>query len=498
MTLPLLTPMVALPVVVAALLRDVDEGASAPRSHRVRTAAAAALLVSLALALNAVRAFDLEHAGPQGVELVLGWLGLSTGPRLAVDSIVLPMLPVTVLLALAGIVGTPSRAATTQHTRAVLLACSGTLLMQCAADLDTFVVGWCASLLPAWFSARSRKGLNRGARGSARVLAVYLGLGALPLVVAAAVLHVASANGGTMGSVLLYAQKSVQLDPDTQEWVLLLLGVAALARKGMVPLHSWVPRLAERGSVALTTQLLGAHAGVLLLLRVAMPLLPAASRAVMVLIAGAAVLSASYGALMALGQRNLRRCLGWVAMSQSSLILLGVTTLNEHGLAGALLQCVGFSLAFAGVLWGAYFVEVRAGTADMTRLGGLVGRMPVAAGLFFVAAAALVGLPGSMGFVADELLMHAALSTRPWIVAPVLLATGLNAITLYRAYTSTFLGRPRGRGRLDGPLPVTELAQRERWALVGLLALAVAGGVFPQFLLGLREAGVSALLGIGP
>ena len=141
---------------------------------------------------------------------------------------------------------------------------------------------------------------------------------------------------------------------------------------------------------------------------------------------------------------------------------------------------------------------VRAGTADMTRLGGLVGRMPVAAGLFFVAAAALVGLPGSMGFVADELLMHAALSTRPWIVAPVLLATGLNAITLYRAYTSTFLGRPRGRSRLDGPLPVTELAQRERWALVGLLALTVAGGVFPQFLLGLRKAGVSALLGIGP
>jgi len=105
----------------------------------------------------------------------------------------------------------------------------------------------------------------------------------------------------------------------------------------------------------------------------------------------------------------------------------------------------------------------------------------------------LVGLPGSIGFVADELLVHAALATRPWVAIPVLLATGLNAISLYRAYTATFLGRPKARARLAGPLPVKELVGRERWLLMALLALMVVGGVAPSVLLGARAAAVTAL-----
>ncbi|NLE85043.1 MAG: hypothetical protein GX607_01455 [Myxococcales bacterium] len=491
MSFPTLTLLIALPALTAVFLRDSER--KRLESARVRGIAAGALTLTLLLALAVVFGSD-QGSGPPAVEFVGGWAGLRAGPRLAVDAIVLPLLPVTVVLAMAGILGTSRRESTARHARAVLATCSGTLLLQCAADLDTFVVGWFASLLPSWFHARANALEDPRERGPLRILTVYLGLASLPLSLAAISLHVTSASGAELGSVVLHAQRSVTLAPRTQEWILLLLGVTALARKGMVPLHSWVPHLAERGSVALTTQLLGAHAGVLLLLRVAIPLLPDASRSVMALITGAAVVSASYGALMALGQqRSLRRCLGWVAMSQSSLILVGVATMNEQGLAGALLQCVGFSLAFAGVMWAAHFVEVRTGTMDLKRLGGLVGRMPLASGLFFLAAAALVGLPGSIGFVADELLVHAALATRPWVAIPVLLATGLNAISLYRAYTATFLGRPKGRARLAGPLPVKELVGRERWLLMALLALMVVGGVAPSVLLGARAAAVTAL-----
>src|SRR5690606_8933303 len=298
MSFPTLTLLIALPALTAVFLRDSER--KRLESARVRGIAAGALTLTLLLALAVVFGSD-QGSGPPAVEFVGGWAGLRAGPRLAVDAIVLPLLPVTVALAMAGILGTARRESTARHARAVLATCSGTLLLQCAADLDTFVVGWFASLLPSWFHARANALEDPRERGPLRILTVYLGLASLPLSLAAISLHVTSASGAELGSVVLHAQRSVTLAPRTQEWILLLLGVTALARKGMVPLHSWVPHLAERGSVALTTQLLGAHAGVLLLLRVAIPLLPDASRSVMALITGAAVVSASYGALMALG-----------------------------------------------------------------------------------------------------------------------------------------------------------------------------------------------------
>lgn len=502
MSFPTLTTMIAVPA-VAGLALPVARGERSAVFGGARALSAGALVVSLALAVHAVLAFHPELAGAQESELVLGWLGLRTGPRLAVDAIVLPLLPTTLLLALAGVVGVPhtaargaprSTAAGARLYRAVLLTCSATLLLQCAADLDTFVVGWITSLLPGWFLLRPEGDEPDHARGLRRLLGIYFALGTLPLLAASALLHLASAKGGPIGPVLLYAQRSLGLGTHAQEWILMLLGVSVVARKGMFPLHSWVPALIERGSVAVGTQILGAHAGVLLLLRLALPLLPDASRLSMWFIAGAAFVSALHGALAALGEPNLRRTLGLVAVSQSSLILAGVTTMNQAGVAGALLQCVGFSLALAGVSWAAHFIEVRTGTLDMTRLGGLAGRAPRAAGLFFVCAAGLVGLPGSIGFVSDDLLIHGTLAARPAAAALLVAATALNAITLYRAYVSTFLGRPKGRERRLGPLPIPDLVPREHWLLVGLLVLMVSGGIFPGVLLGLREHGISALL----
>jgi NADH-quinone oxidoreductase subunit M len=505
MTFPALATMIALPALAALSLPDA-RGETGPSLLRARALAVGALASSLAIAVHAVLAFHPELAGAQESEFLFGWLGLRTGPRLAVDAIVLPLLPTTLVLALAGILGAPrtvvhgalrSTAAGPRLYRAVLLTCSATLLLQCAADLDTFVVGWVASLLPGWFLLRPESDEPDRARGLRRLLGIYFALGTAPLLVATGLLHLASAKGGPMGPVLLYAQKSLGLSTPAQEWILVLLGLSVVARKGMFPLHSWVPALVERGSVAVGTQILGAHAGVLLLLRLALPLLPEASRVSMWLIAGAAFVSALHGATAALGERNLRRTLGLVAVSQSSLILAGVTTMNPAGVSGALLQCIGFSLALAGVLWAAHFVEVRTGTLDMGRLGGLAGKAPLAAGLFLVCAAALVGLPGSIGFVSDDLLIHGVLTARPAGVLLLLGATALNAITLFRAYVSTFLGRPRGRERTLGPVPIPDLLPRERWLLVGLLVLMVGGGTFPGVLLDLRAHGVSVLLGHG-
>lgn len=499
MTFPVLTTLVSLPLVGAALLRERSSRCDV-LSGSERVLAACALLGSLVCALLATWSFDQNLPGAQEVEFVLGAFGFPSGPRLAVDAIALPLLLTTITLGLFAVLGTPRAAlnpaapSPRRQLRALLATVSATLLLECAADLDTFVVGWCLSLLPGWLLLRPRTGDATAPRGLRRMLGFYFACSTAPLLLAALLLHFADAKNGAFGSVVLYARPSVRLDSRTQEGILLLLGLSALSRKGMVPLHSWVPAFVERGSVGVMTVLLGAHAGVLLLLRVALPLLPDASRLSTAFVAGAAVASALYGAVLAFGQTNLRRTLGFVAVSQSSLILVGVTTLNQEGVSGALLQAVGFSLAFAGAAWCAHWIELRTGTADLEKLGGLVAGAPRAAGAFFLCAAALVGLPGSVGFVADELLIHGSLTARPVTAALLLLATALNAITLFRAYVAVFLGRPKGRPHRAGSAPTLDLLPRERWSVWALVALILMAGLFPGSLLELRERGVAALL----
>lgn len=186
MSFPTLTLLIALPALTAVFLRDSER--KRLESARVRGIAAGALTLTLLLALAVVFGSD-QGSGPPAVEFVGGWAGLRAGPRLAVDAIVLPLLPVTVVLAMAGILGTSRRESTARHARAVLATCSGTLLLQCAADLDTFVVGWFASLLPSWFHARANALEDPRERGPLRILTVYLGLASLPLSLAAISLH---------------------------------------------------------------------------------------------------------------------------------------------------------------------------------------------------------------------------------------------------------------------------------------------------------------------
>src|SRR5690606_41529481 len=70
----------------------------------------------------------------------------------------------------------------------------------------SFVVGWFASLLPSWFHARANALEDPRERGPLRILTVYLGLASLPLSLAAISLHVTSASGAELGSVVLHAQ----------------------------------------------------------------------------------------------------------------------------------------------------------------------------------------------------------------------------------------------------------------------------------------------------
>jgi NADH-quinone oxidoreductase subunit M len=108
---------------------------------------------------------------------------------------------------------------------------------------------------------------------------------------------------------------------------------------------------------------------------------------------------------------------------------------------------------------------------------------------FLVCGLALVGLPGTLGYCAEDLLFHGALASHPLLGLSLLIATALNAIHLVRLYSHLFLGR-----RVDEVPGIPDALPRERWALAACVVFLVAAGVLPGKLVAWRAASAERLM----
>ena len=124
-------------------------------------------------------------------------------------------------------------------------------------------------------------------------------------------------------------------------------------------------------------------------------------------------------------------------------------------------------------------VEVR--VADALAPSGPLGlavRAPRLAVFFLVCGLALIGLPGTLGYCAEDLLFHGALESHPLLGVALPLATALNAVHIMRMYGMLFLGvLPKGVPN------VPDVLVRERWALSAFVVFLVACGIVPRLLL---------------
>lgn len=472
-----LTPAAA--ALIAANMRR-DDGA--------RRAAILGAALTLALSVGALL---LALAGGPGAALdapgpVLPLVGARLHLGLDGYSVVLPALTAFLLLAL--LVGGPRSALDRGHVVALLATASATLGVLCALDLAVLAAAWVATLIPG------DRLLARGGPGATllrRTYRIFLFGGAVPLLAAVALLASLTARGGGPLSFDIQDIARAGVPERWQPLLFVLVGLAVLMRMAVVPFHSWLPALFERGPLGVTLLLAEMQVGVCVLLRVAVPLLPTACADDMPILAALGLLSAVYGAVLALVQTDLRRMIGYLAASQKGVVLLGIASLHTLGVSGALLQAVGSAISLTGLAMVVWALEARTGTADTRKLGGLVTRMPRVAAFFFLLGCAAIGFPGALTFVSEDLLFHGVLPLHPGMAALMLGATAINGITLFRAFQRAFLGpRPHRRSYEETP----GLILRERAVLLGLVALTVTLGLAPNRLLAVRQPSVERLL----
>ncbi|MEP6954942.1 MAG: proton-conducting transporter membrane subunit, partial [Solirubrobacteraceae bacterium] len=201
----------------------------------------------------------------------------------------------------------------------------------------------------------------------------------------------------------------------------------------------------------------------------------------MLLIALASVL---YGSVMAFTTSDTRLILGYSSVAQLGFITLGIFSLTDQGVQGALLQSVNHGLVVAPAFFILALLARRAGSEDLRAMGGLAFRAPVLAVLFLIVALANLAMPGSANFVGEFLILLGVFQTK--IVIAIVAFTG---VALASVYTLRLFVRAMHNRQVEG-VESRELSVRDGLVLVPLVLAILALALYPQLPLERSERAV--------
>ncbi len=266
----------------------------------------------------------------------------------------------------------------------------------------------------------------------------------------------------------------------------LCVAAAAFAKAGAVPLHSWVPDCAERAPLPVTAFLpasLDKLLGIYLVARASLCLFAMNEGMQRFLLAAGAV-TIVCGVMMAMAQHDMKRLLGYHAVSQVGYMLLGIGTGTAVGIAGGLFHMVNNCIYKTCLFLGAGAVEKRTGTAELDDLGGLSGAMPMTFASCLVASLAISGIPPLNGFASKWMVYQGLLSMGRgggklwvlWLLA-AMFGSVLTLASFVKLMLAVFLARPSSpRALARGP--VREVGVSMVAPAAALAAACVALGLF--------------------
>ena len=241
----------------------------------------------------------------------------------------------------------------------------------------------------------------------------------------------------------------------------LCVAAAALSKAGAVPLHSWVPDAAASAPVpvaALLPASLDKLLGIYLFARISLGLftITPGLRSLFIIIGAVTVVAA---VMMAMVQHNLRRLLGFHAVSQVGYMVLGIATGTAVGVAGGLFHMLNNAIYKACLFLSGGAAERRAGTGELDRMGGLARLMPGTFVVTLISALAISGVPPLNGFVSKWMVYRGLIEMGPgaglWVVALVaaMFGSALTLASFVKVLHSVFLGQPQVEGSESGPAP---------------------------------------------
>src|SRR5574341_1144201 len=273
-------------------------------------------------------------------------------------------------------------------------------------------------------------------------------------------------------------------------WLLIFFGFASIAP--LWPLHSWSP-VGHAAAPAATSML---HAGVLMklghfsIIRVAFEILPETTRELMPIAAVLCMFSIIYGGFVAFYAKDTKYVIGYSSSSHMGYVFLGMAALDYISLSGAVLYMFAHALATGMLFAMAGWVYDQTHSRDIPSLGGLVNRMPFVAGCFLIACMASVGMPGTVNFIAEVMILAGSWHKYPFQVFVAVVGIVLTMAYLFRMMRGLFYG-PMDMHYSHAPDAVGVV---DRLPLLLMIGTSIFFGIFPGHFYHVIRAGVDPLL----
>nr|MBA2559539.1 NADH-quinone oxidoreductase subunit M [Propionibacteriales bacterium] len=274
-------------------------------------------------------------------------------------------------------------------------------------------------------------------------------------------------------------------------WLFLGFFIAFAVKAPMWPVHTWLPEAASEATPGTSVLLVSVldKIGTFGMMRFCLTIFPEASRWASPVVIALAVVSVLYGALLAIGQNDIRRLIAYTSVSHFGFIVLGIFVFTSQGQAGASLYMFNHGISTAALFLVTGFLISRRGSKMITDYGGVENVAPVLAGVFLVAGLSSLSLPGLAPFVSEFLVLAGTFTTSISAAVLATLGTVLAAVYILLMYQRTMTGPVR-----ESTKNLKDLRPREVAALAPLLALIVVLGFYPKPALDVVTPTVDSLL----
>ncbi len=480
----ILSILIFFPAVAGILGFVVDKGSA--KAYGVSVAA-----VELILALGLWASFDITNPGMQFTELIpiISQFGISY--NVGVDGISLFIVIMAALITLLGIILLRDDTKNMKNMIVSLLFLEMTMVgVFLALDAIIFYLFWELSLVPMLYIIGAWGGPTRVY--AAVKFFLYTFAGSLVMLVGLLAMAYLFHLQSGVWSFNLLDWYTLKLTTDQQFWLFLAFFAGFAIKVPMFPFHTWLPHAHGQaptiGSVILAAVLL--KMGTYGFVRFSLPILPDASVTFTPFIMALSLIMVVYTAMVAFAQKDMKQVIAYSSVSHMGIIMIGVFAMNAEGLGGSI-----FLMLSHGIVSGALFMLVgviyeRTGTKIMDEFGGLAAVMPVYATVFGVMLMASVGLPLTIGFVGEFLVLLGfyKVSVVGTIIAGSTIIIG--SVYMLALFKKSFFGPVRHEKNLG----LKDLDRRELTALLPLVAIVVWLGVYPKPVLEPIDNSVKALL----
>ncbi|NBP48467.1 MAG: NADH-quinone oxidoreductase subunit M, partial [Alphaproteobacteria bacterium] len=277
-----------------------------------------------------------------------------------------------------------------------------------------------------------------------------------------------------------------------QTWLFLGFLASFAVKVPMWPVHTWLPDAHVEAPTAGSMIL----AGVLLkmggygFLRFSLPMFPMASEYFAPLIFTLSIIAVIYTSLVALAQSDMKKMIAYSSVAHMGFVTVGIFTLTEQGIAGAMFQMISHGLVSAALFFCVGVVYDRLHTRDISAYGGVATVMPRYAVFFMFMMLASVGLPGTSGFVGEMLVLVGAWHASSWVAFFTATGLVLGATYMLWLYRRVMFGAIVN----DAVKTMEPMQMREFTIFLPLSFLVLLFGVYPMALLDVMAVSIQSVL----